>query len=80
MSVWEYTSNNGFSGKVRHKDGTDVYSLSIFNRQGDECLHCYRSNATSPTKLKEFVEDFPKFMRMINRADVLDEDTEDDGI
>lgn len=78
--IIEYVSKNGYSGKVIQWENTQIYTLYIYNSKGERVLHSYRSAVDTLDKLKDAVNGFPQFMRMLDRADVLDEDAEDDGI
>ena len=73
-----YDSPNGYHGRVFHRQGTDVWTLSIFDKNWREVLHSYRGNAKSREQLKEQVDGFPDFLRTLDRLDAVDDDGEED--
>lgn len=59
--VLRYTADNGYTGIL--KDGKE---LSIYNREGKEVLHTYKSAFSSYSELVERVETFDDFLNMIH--------------
>lgn len=67
--VIEYKSENGYTGKLYGKS-----SLSIYNSIGREVMHtCFRRINTLE-ELKEEVEEFPEFLRVLSNREPSDED------
>ena len=59
--VIEYKSENGYTGKLYGKS-----SLSIYNSIGREVMHtCFRTINTLE-ELKQEVEEFPEFLRVLS--------------
>ena len=58
----EYTSPNGYSGKLYGKS-----SMSIYNPQWREVLHTGSRTPQTYEELKEVVDDYPDFERMLLR-------------
>lgn len=70
----EYTSQNGFTGKMYGES-----SFAIFDKNGKMVMHTGFRNFDSYNKLVEAVENFPKLMEALGRIDVLNDlDDEDD--
>ena len=62
--VIEYKSENGYTGKLYGKS-----SLSIYNSIGREVMHtCFRTINTLE-ELKQEVEKFPEFLRVLSDKD-----------
>ncbi len=62
--VIEYRSENGYTGKLYGKS-----SLSIYNSIGREVMHtCFRTINTLE-ELKQEVEEFPEFLRVLSDKD-----------
>ena len=62
--VIEYKSENGYTGKLYGKS-----SLSIYNSIGREVMHtCFRTINTLE-ELKQEVENFPEFLRVLSNKD-----------
>lgn len=62
--VIEYRSENGYTGKLYGKS-----SLSIYNSIGREVMHtCFRKINTLE-ELKQEVEEFPEFLRVLSNKD-----------
>lgn len=62
--VIEYKSENGYTGKLYGKS-----SLSIYNSIGREVMHtCFRTINTLE-ELKQEVEEFPEFLRVLSNKD-----------
>jgi len=62
-----YTSPNGYTGVVE-KDtfmGFKHWDLSIFDKDGKFVYHATWGDKPTETELKEQVDDFPQFLKMI---------------
>lgn len=77
--ILEYVSENGYSGKVIQWENTKIYTLYIYDSKGECVLHSYRSAVDTLDKLKDTVNGFPGFLKLLGRDD-LEEEDDDDGI
>lgn len=72
--ILEYVSENGYSGKVIQWENTQIYTLYIYNSKGECVLHSYRSAVDTLDKLKDTVNGFPSFLKLLGRDDLEEED------
>lgn len=68
----EYTSENGYSGKMYGES-----SFSVYGPDGKECTHSGSRNFDTFEELKEIVDEYPEFLEMLSKADFSDDDGED---
>ena len=54
-----YKSDNGYSGILSGE------VLSVVNEKGDVVFHTYFSSVHNEKELKEYVEQFPKFLAVL---------------
>ena len=59
-NIIKYTSENGFSGKLYGKS-----SLSVYDRKSREVFHTGFRTINTIDELKEFVDTYPEFGKML---------------
>lgn len=67
--TYEYTSPNGYTGKMYQGARPGCTTVSIRNASGREVYHTGFSNCKSFEDLKNEVDEFPEFLRTISEPD-----------
>ena len=75
--VLTYKSSNGYVGKLVPWDSIDqgpAFALWIFGPDGHRVLHAGYSGLRTMDDLKQHVDNFPEFLKVLGRDDLKDDD------
>jgi len=63
--IYEYTSPNGYKGRMYQGARPGCTSVSIRDKNGKEVFHTGFSNCKTFQDLKDEVDDFPEFLKRL---------------